>query len=150
MMKLQIFELAYSRKHIADHLISVTPKIIEHLFYLMLDPTNQARNHWKSEIYGFLNDMDAMKGTNKVPNKDFIYKWTYGSKQDRIKSEKYMSKFLKDVCKKENINTSDDIETIMKNLDYICVDYFDWLSEELSTNEYVTQDEVYSKLDSMF
>lgn len=60
-----------------------------------------------------------------------------------------MKKFLADVCKKENIKTDKDIRNIMQELDNLCVHYFTGLSEKLSESEYVTQEEIFDKLNEL-
>ena len=148
-MKLRIIELALDKRDIERNLQSKSPKIIEHLFYLMLDPKNQAANHWKQEIYSFLNDIDALKSSKKIPKTKFIYDNTYGYKRDRIQSRVYMKNFLKDVCQKENLSTALTLEEIMENLDYLCYNYFMWLSEMLHENEFVIREWVYDKIDEL-
>ena len=60
-----------------------------------------------------------------------------------------MKKFLKDVCAKENISTNLTITEVQEKLNHVCEEYFTWLSNELSENLYVTQDEVYEKIDEI-
>ena len=60
-----------------------------------------------------------------------------------------MKKFLADVCKKENSKTDKDILNIMQELDNLCVHYFTGLSEKLSESEYVTQEEIFDKLNEL-
>lgn len=148
-MKLRILEFAQDRKQIQNRLYERTPKIVEHLLCLVLDPDSLCRDHWKKEIYSFLNDIDLLKGTNKVPKASFIYDATYGVKQDRVRSEKYMKKFVLDVCTKENIKTNKQLNQIMTELDNVCASYFTWLSKMLNENEYVTLEEVSNKIDEL-
>ena len=83
-MKLMSLEFANSKSNIATKLQIMSKPIIEHLFYLTLDKNNSAANHWKSEIYAFLNEIDKLKNSNKYPKQKFIYDNTYGFKQDCI------------------------------------------------------------------
>ena len=148
-MRLIFFEMALDKKDLERKLQSCSPKIIEHLLYLMLSPNCTTRKHWKQEIYSFLNDVTLIKGSKKNPKAKFIYDNTYGYRQDLIMRETYMKKFLKDVCAKENISTNLTITEVQEKLNHVCEEYFTWLSNELSENLYVTQDEVYEKIDEI-
>ena len=148
-MKLFFLEMALDKKELQRKLQSRSPKIIEHLFYLLLDKNNPSAKHWKNEIYSFLNDIELLKGSNKVPKVSFIYDNTYGYRQDRITSPRYMKKFLLDVCQKENLSTNLSLEEIMTKLDSLCNQYFSWLATMLHDSEFVTQEEVFSILDKL-
>lgn len=148
-MKLRIFEMAEERSQIHRRLADKTPNIIEHLLYILLAPDSDCRDHWKKEIYSFLHDIELLKGSNRPPKASFIYDSTYGVRQDRVQSEKYMTKFVKDVCSKENIKTKKTLGQIMTELDDVCMKYFTWLSETLNKNEYASYEDVYNKIDEL-
>ena len=144
-----ITEFALEKKEIQRRLINVTPKIVEHLMYLTLDPDNINRNHWKQEIYSFLYDIEFLKGGKKLPKKEFIYDNTYGVKKDQIQNYKWFSTRIKALCRKENIEMPDDIEITQNNVDFVCSCYFSWLATHLSEDGVIDDEECYKYLDTV-
>lgn len=144
-----LHEFARSASEIRAQLLDKTPITVEHITYLCIDPDNVNRAHWVSEIHAFINTIGMLKSTKKFPTKDFIYKASYGDSRDMFTNETFMTKFIKSVIKKERFNTDASIPEIMHTVDSACVDYFTWLSDELSKTGFVDIDEVQEKLDSL-
>lgn len=144
-----LHEFARSASEIRAHLFDKTQITVEHLTYLCIDPNNINRNHWISEIYSFINSVGILKSTKKFPSKDFIYKSSYGDSQDLFTNETFMNKFIKAVIKKENFSTDLSIYGIMNLADSVCVQYFNWLADELSKAGFVDLDEVTDEIDKI-
>lgn len=145
----KLFELAKSQSDIKYQLQFMTPKVVEHLIYLTIDPKNINRNHWIEEIYAFIHDIDICKINKKFPKKSFIYSNTYGSSQDKYTNIPSMKKRLKGICDSENITFTDSIYDIVNKIDFVCSNYFDWLSYELSTYGVVTLEDVGKRLNKL-
>ena len=94
-MRIFVTEFAESKKEIERELKPKTENIIEHLFKLYLVPEHTAVNHWKQEIYSFLHTIDKLKGSNKRPTKEQIYKWTFGKKEDLFDDDYYTKRYNK-------------------------------------------------------
>lgn len=144
-----ITEFALEKKEIQRRLINVTPKVIEHLMYLALDPNNINRNHWEQEIYSFLYDIEFLKGGKKLPKRDFIYDNTYGVKRDQVLNDKWFLTRVKGICNKENMLRPKDIKLEQNNVDYICNNYFLWLSDNLSKDGIIDDEECYNYIDKL-
>lgn len=145
-MKIYIRSFAFSQSKIAEQLHAPMKKIIEHLLYIVLSPNAPTVHHWCSEIYGFLNYVGKLDRKNKFPKESQIYEWTYGRMQDLVTDEKFMNVMIKSATKKENFSVSITNRDIMAKLDYVCVQYFTWLSKELSTVGIVDSDDVESTI----
>ena len=148
-MVIRLFEFAEQRKEIERDLKARTVKIIEHLLYLVLDKNNSARNHWKQEIVSFLSDIDIQKGNKKLPKKKFIYDATYGKRQDRVTDDTWITISVRNACRKENFKNTKDSMTIKEELDTLCIAYFTWLAENLSTVGIIDSEEAYDKIDEL-
>lgn len=148
-MIIRLFEFAEQKKEIERDLKARTVKIIEHLMYLVIDKNNSAKNHWKHEIFSFISDIDIQKGNKRLPKEKFIYDATYGKKQDRVTDDKWITIAVKNTCRKENFKLEKDIFTIQSELDNICIEYFKWLSKELSTVGILDSDDVSNKIEEL-
>lgn len=144
-----LFEFAKNKKKIEMELCFATPKIIQHLFYLVLDKDNINKSHWQTEIYAFLNSIELIKGKNKLPDKQFIYTNSYGEVQDTVQNIKWIENTADSYCDIENIETAKSTYKIMEELDFICSNYFDWLAEKLSTVGSVKRKEVVTEIDEL-
>ena len=133
-MKFILFEMAERRKEIARWLSSNSMPVMEHLVKYLCVNDKDMREHWIDEIYGFLHTVDLIKGSNKYPTKEFIVDNTYGKHADSICLKR--NKILKKYNDSTLVELSDE-----KLLDFILY-YFQHLSEYLSYDGYVSEDEV--------
>ena len=148
-MVLRLFEFAEQKKEVERELKSKTVKIIEHILYLVLDKNNSAKHHWESEIFSFLHDIDLLKGSNKLPKEKFIYDSTYGKRRDRVTDNNWLSVSIRSACYEENIKNEKPLEKVMNEMDYVCSEYFSWISKKLSTIGRVAPDEVFDLINSL-
>ena len=149
---MMFLEFASSKAASEAMLYAKTEIIVEHIIYLILDPTNINRNHWKQEIAGFLSSVSKLKTTKKFPSRDFIYDNTYGALQDCISDEAYMGVWFKDICSEENIDFNyieNNYDTIIDKIDSVCMEYFNWISDKLSVSGRVDKHDIYTKLDEL-
>jgi len=144
-----ITEFALEQKEIKRKLIDITPKIIEHISYIVLSPDNMNRNHWTHEIYAFLHSIDFLKNGKKLPKVDFIYSNTFGVREDYIESKAFRDIIIPDLCDEENIDVPDNIEDAQSNIRSACSFYFSWLSTQLSENGAVSKASVKDILDKI-
>lgn len=141
-----ITELAYEKRDIQRILIDRTPKAVQHIIYLVLDPDNVNKNHWMSEIHAFIHDIGRLKSGKKFPKADFIYEYTYGVMRDMILDDHWFSVTVEDICDDENIEFPEDTEQTQKKVDAVCESYFRWLSAELSSNGVISKQDCRNKL----
>lgn len=148
-MKVYITAQALQKHEIETRLATQMSEIIEHMLKLYLMPNHSARNHWESEIYAFVHNVEKLKQTKKYPTKEQIYSWTYKKVQDLVNDEDWMAIAIEDICEQYGIKLTVSVNCVMHELDKICIDYFNWLSNNLSERGRATSREVYQKLDEL-
>lgn len=148
-MRIYITAQAMQKRDIETKFAVKISDTVEHLFKLYLMPNHSSRNHWEGEIFGFIHKVEKLKRTNRYPSAQEIYKWTYDKVQDIVTDKKQMSIEIRDVCERYNMDITIPIEEIMNAFNELCVDYFHWLADRLSTDGSVTSRDVYAKLDSL-
>ena len=144
-----LHEFARSAAEIRSRLYDKTLITVEHLTYLCLDPDNVNRDHWINEIYSFISSVGILKSTKKFPTKKFIYDSSYGDSRDTFTNITFMTKFIKAIIRKENFVVDKSIEEVISIVDNVCMEYFGWLSDELSKTGFVDKDEVKSVIDKL-
>lgn len=89
----RFFEMADSRRRIADKTSNISYPVTMHLLKLMFaGKTNQNINHWKQEIYAFLNYCHVkIKVSNKYPEKEFYYEFLWGHMDEDEASRKIIN-----------------------------------------------------------
>lgn len=84
------------RKHIIQEIKSSSGKIFGHLLKLYLYPSYMAINHWRYEIYSFLNKILTLKGKNKFPSIQFILNNSYYIWEDSI--DMWVNSIIEEYC----------------------------------------------------
>lgn len=136
-----ILGFVYSRSKIAEELEDNVQPIISHLIKLWRYPDAAEVNHWRQEVYNFLNRTRRLKGLNKYPSAEFIMKNTYDvNKSDISKWVNGISKAYDEDFDSTSIRI--DVELMNERIK----EYFEWLAAELSIDGYVISRNVYSKL----
>lgn len=136
---MKILFMAAENKMIRDRLESNTPQIIEHIIKLCLYPKNESTNHWNREIWAAIHFVQKQKRTNKFPSSKFIYEATWGTDGDML------DQFLQLVLSEYG----DPKSALQVNIEHTCIEYFKWLSNNLSENGLVTNQQVTDKLDEL-
>ena len=139
-MKFRLVEFAYDRRKIEDILVNKSPEILEHLIKIYFYPGNDSINHWKDEIYSFINRVPKVKFNNKFPSSKFIYDKTYGVWWDTIPN--IVDKVL------DEYGDSNRDSNMSDCLDF-CSRYFTWLSNELSSKGLISKKDVYEIIDNL-
>lgn len=134
-----IVAMSFDREKVRDILISSSEKIIEHLIKILYYPNSDNVDHWKIEVYSFLNRVPKLKGSNKWPSKKFILSSISGY-NDAIEA------FTNPVIHKygtpeTNIPDSEIVKAIES--------YQDYLSSILSAQGYILDSDIYSKIDDI-
>lgn len=138
---MKILCFADDRKTVKAELKSNACELFKTLVKLYLYPNHESVSHWKQEIAAFLNRVSKLKGSNKLPSKEFILKNTWSIYEDLVPN--MVKPTIEDYGPTEvKINV---IELHSK-----CKLYFDWIAEELSSNGLVSNKSIYEKLDSIF
>ena len=148
-MKLYIRGFAEMQREIERNLTAHTDEIIEHLLKCYLMPEHSSVNHWKSEIANQIYKVDRLKNNKKFPSAKQIYKWTYDKKQDLITDVRWFTKYVGMICEEYSIDIDESPADFMGDFDRICVEYFTWLSNELSQIGLISKSEIYSKLNEL-
>ena len=115
-------------------------KILEHIIKLVEYPEAQETNHWKQEIFGFLNEVRKLRGSNKFPKSKLIYKALTVSNDMIDKFIGRVHRTYKDMIPR---NLPEDI--ILSAVE----DYQKWLAEQLSKEGILDPDDIYNKLDEV-
>lgn len=142
-----ILGYAMTRRDIESKLTSDSIEMRKHIIKLYLYPNHRAVNHWKGEVFDFVNNVGSLKGSHKYPKQSFIYEYLYKEVEDVLhrQIEQVWQK-----CEEDygiSIVPHDDnhiyiIKEIIKN-------YCMWLSEQLSNYGIVYPKDVYKKLDDL-
>jgi hypothetical protein len=149
-MKIYITAQALQKSEIETTLATRMEDLIEHLLKLYLMPNSSARNHWQGEIYGILHSISKLKQSKKYPSSNMIYNWTYKKVRDLVTDYKWMKISIDDFCDQYEISSTESVSDIMNEFDGLCVEYFTWLSEKLSTAGKLSTRDVYNKLNELF
>ena len=88
-----------------------------------------------------LHSIDLIKGSNKLPKRNFILKNTI------VPNMKFLRSLVASVIDKEFKFSPIPID--YNNLSGLIDNYFDWLAERLSSTRYISPTEVYNKLESI-
>lgn len=139
-MYIYIRSMSESQTEVYRRVSDQAVNILEHLIKVIEYPDAQEVNHWKQEIYAFLNDVKKLRGTNKLPKSKLIFKGLSVS-NDMI------DKFIGRVHRTNKGLRSRNLDTsvILK-----CVEeYQHWLADSLSKEGLVDPDDVYSKIDEI-
>lgn len=91
-----------------------------------------------------------MKNGKKFPTAKQIYSWTYGKKQDLVTDIRWFSKFVNGICEDYSIEIDKSPAEFMMDFDSVCVEYFQWLANELSQSGILNRSEVYAELNYIF
>ena len=149
-MKIYIRGFAELQREIERKLSERTDEVIEHLGKCYLQPNHSAINHWKQEIFRLINRIDKLKNGKKFPTAKQIYSWTYGKKQDLVTDIRWFSKFVNGICEDHSIEIDKSPAEFMMDFDSVCVEYFQWLANELSQSGILNRSEVYAELNYIF
>lgn len=148
-MRIFVTEFADSKKEMERHLNDVTEPLIDHLFKLYFLPNHESRNHWCSEIYGFLNWIKKLAGKNKWPTKQQILDWTYLKWADTLEEKGVIDNEIETLEYKYNVIIKKN-NRMYTEFNYLCGKYFDWLATELSSIGRVSFPKVVNKLNELF
>lgn len=115
-------------------------RIIEHIIKLVLFSDSTYCNHWKQEIFGFLNRIPSLKSSGKYPKASWIYT-ALTIYNDQLSS---MISDIKEDCSSLNARSITDA-----SIENAVEDYQLWLANNLSENGRVRLQDVYNKLDEI-
>ena len=149
-MRIYISAMAEKQKEIERDLKDKSANIIDRLLYIVLNPTATTVHHWESEICAFISKVPVLKGKGKFPTAKQIYEWTYLKWRDSfVNRPNTMRQMIRAAQEEENIQGDFDPDVIASQLEYICTEYFTWLSQELSTTGRVVPSDVHNEIDDL-
>lgn len=132
--------MSQSLSEIRRSLIDATDQLDHHLIKLILYPSCSAKEHWRAEVYSYLNSVKRTKSTNKFPNYRFI-------RQALRTDEDILDNYAIQVrAQYKNLRPANIAD---REIVAIVSAYHDWLAERLSTRGIVTSDEVFDKLEEL-
>ena len=139
-------EFAIERSALKASLMSDFKQIFPHLLLVFYYPIAQEVNHWKGEIYNFLNDVPLLKSTKRLPKKDLIFDGLWTSVEERIPSRH--RNFIRDVNEGVYGEGLGNI-TYDPRAEEFCRKYITWLSEQLSTLGELSRSSVLKEIDRL-
>ena len=138
-MYVYIRAMSEAQAEVYRKITDATPKIVEHFVKLTLYPNSRDCNHWKQEIYNFLNSVPKLRNNNKWPKAKLIIK-ALSIYNDSI--DNFIERATEDYGSQQSSLTLNEIESWLK-------DYENWLADKLSEKGFVRSVDVYAKLDEM-
>lgn len=136
----RIYGQAMSRRDAAAHFDSKGPQLVKHLIKLYMYPNSDSVNHWKNEVLEFCSESVYLKGHKSFPKSSMIYEELWGKRRHMISRLVQHVKFREaDLKPRSNYSEVD----LLTRID----DYINWVSIELSKNEFLDLDEGCSRLD---
>lgn len=137
-MYIYIRAMSEAQSEVYRKITDKTPLIVEHFVKLCMYPDSRDCNHWKQEIYSFLNTVPKLRNTKKYPKSSLIMK-ALTIYNDSIEG------FIRRVTKKygtDNVSmlSGTDIENRLRL-------YQTWLADVLSSEGFAEDDEIYAMLD---
>lgn len=135
-----VLGMSQSLREIRDKLIDATDPLDHHIIKLALYPDCNSKEHWRVEVYSYLNSVKRAKNTNKFPSYKFI-RDALATDEDIL--EGYIEQVLDQYSNLSPCGGS--YEAIINQV----TRYHDWLAEQFSTKGYVKSSEVFSKLDEL-
>lgn len=138
-------EFAINKKRLENRLMDKSEQLTLHLFKIFYHGSTQGRiDHWSGDLYDILNFIPSLKGSHIFPSKKDIYYNLWGYIEDRFSalSDSRITT-LNRMAKggKEGFGVIKD-KTPNYDCKKFCEGYFDWLSERLSMEGEVSEEEI--------
>lgn len=132
--------MSFDKQTISSNLVSKASPLTDHLIKLYLFSDCEYVNHWRQEVWGFLNKVPKMRHNNKFPSYKFIFDHVSGYCD---MTEEIMYQMLDKYSMLTPVRLDvDELKSILNS-------YFEWLSKELASRGVVDPSEVYSKLEEL-
>ena len=129
-----------------DHLDEIEMNVIK----LLLGPDVLTRNHWQHEIFTQLHSVKMIKGKNKYPSADKIFSWLYTNQIPDMQEPRKFRKMVQSILYTEKeLSAPADMRKLQSEVISILKQYYKWLSEQLATDGFVSQQDIYAKLDEL-
>ena len=137
-----VLGFALHRSEIAARLEENTRILMKHLVKLWMFPEASEVDHWRKEVYSFLNQVPRLKGVNKFPSGEFIFNSTF------VPNESCIDDLYEDVYD----DYTDNHTLVRTNCDamhQVIEDYYIWISDVLSRRGLVSYKKVSQKLEEL-
>lgn len=136
-----ILAMSRSKKDIKYYLHDRADKVFVHICKILLYPKSSYVSHWEHEIYAFISNIQKLKGSNKLPSKSFIQNILLQELDGMIDI------YLKQAIADESDADFTDVDESYANR--ICEQYVIWLAGKLSTDGFVSSQDVKSELNEL-
>ena len=134
-----VYAMAQNDQKIFSSLSDSAIPLIRHIIKLIYFPNVQEYNHWKREVFKFLNYVDKRKANNKYPKYNFIY--------SALSSHNDIMDNLISTTLDEMVEEPADVDY---DTAYSIIDsYLQWISQELATSGKISNTACYEKLDEL-
>lgn len=136
-MKIYVTAMSVPQNIVMNKLIDISSSLTDHLIKLYLFPTSQYTNHWRQEIFSFVNSIPKLKSTKRYPSSDFIFE--------------HLSSYLDQCAEGIEFWINEYGSLVPERVDPIeaenlITEYIKWLASKLSENGRVSASEIYAKL----
>ena len=136
-----ILAMSTSRKEVGARIEDHTPQTIIALAQLYLF-TNGNRVHWRKEVWEKFYSVDRLKGSNKLPDANFILKNSWEVHKDNLDTYLQFA-----IGKEESYEPRTNVD--QSQFYNIVKEYFFWLADILSQKGFVNTIAVRQKLDEL-
>lgn len=140
-MKRYVHAMSMSKGDLCSWVESHTKQTILALAQLYLFPTGP-RVHWREEVWSKFQEIHRLKPKNKLPSAKLILENSY-----EVYKDKLMNILQHAIDKESKYTPIDNIDESEFRL--IVNDYFLWLANYLSQNDYLLKVDVYNRLDAL-
>lgn len=139
-----LFEMAYSKKRILDNLFHNFENVIRHLMLIYLFRKSENKIHWENEVHSFISRTYRCKSNNNFLSVKDIESILLGWVDC---FEQQVFTYVDEIKTKEGIEDVPEFD--IEKLKTLLIDYFKWLSIELSSKGQVAREEVRDKIDNL-
>lgn len=153
--KYKIQEMARSKQAIIKDLDSSRVNMYNHLINCYLWSSSSDYNKWKGEIRASIFNTFSIKGTNKYPTQEQLWKWCMEDwvlevqhNIDKIVDEAYNEESNKRV----KLGIKDKLQKPEYNSQAICnylIEYIKWLCNNICDGNQINTNQVYTEVDKL-
>lgn len=136
-------EMAEYKKDIIKRIEDKEYVLMEHLIKCLMYSDSNNLEHWKKEIYSFVNRINPLKGINKYPTYKQLKSWIINKFSDTLKQTIYA------IADSINYEYHKNIEYNSAKLAQCVIAYYEWLMINLSQKGVISLQEVSKEIDAL-
>ena len=151
---IRLRELSIRRGRLEDRLMNKSEQLILHLFKIFYHGKDEGkREHWSGDLYDILYWIPSLERSHKFLRKEDIYYNLWGYAEDRFSAVSTGTiNRLNRISKSEKEGGFGIIKDKTSNPDCaeFCKGYFLWLSDKLSKEGEVTEDDIRKEIELLY